>query len=73
MELMLKKQNEYLEKKISEKVDNVRNEMNVAIKAETERQEKMETEQVDMKKQMNSLVTQVEDMRKTMQGAVANN
>ena len=73
MEAMLEKQNKDLEKKISEKMDDVKNEMNVAIKAVTERQDKMETEQVDMKKQMNSLVTQVEDMRKTMQGAVANN
>ena len=50
MEQMLEKQNKDLEKKISEKMDDVKNEMNVAIKTVTERQDKMETEQIDMKK-----------------------
>ena len=50
MEQMLEKQNKDLEKKISEKMDDIKNEMNVATKTVTERQDKMETEQIDMKK-----------------------
>ena len=71
MELMLEKQNKDLEKKISDKMDDVKNEMNVAMKVVTERQDKMETEQGDMKKQMSNLVTQVEEIKNSMEEVVA--
>ena len=73
MELMLEKQNKDLEKKISEKMDDVKNEMNVALKVVTERRDNMETEQVDLKEQMTSLVTEVKDLRNTIEGVVAKN
>ena len=55
MEIMLEKQNKEIEEKLVNKLDDVRREMGGAIKVVSERQDRLENDQIEMKKDVGLL------------------
>ena len=70
MEMMIEKQNKDIEEKLGDKLEDVKKEMSGAIKIVADRQDKMETEQMDMKDQMGLLRAQMEDIKKIAEVSV---
>ena len=68
--MMIEKQNKDIEEKLGDKLEDVKKEMSGAIKIVADRQDKMETEQMDMKDQMGLLRAQMEDIKKIAEVAV---
>ena len=64
MEMMIEKQNKDIEEKLGDKLEDVKKEMSGAIKVVTDRQDKMETDQLEMKDQLGLLRAQMEDIKK---------
>ena len=70
MEMMIEKQNKDIEEKLVDKLEDVKKEMSGALKVVTDRQDKMETDQLDMKDQLGALRTQMEDIKKIAEESV---
>jgi hypothetical protein len=67
MGIMIEKHNKDIEDKLGNKLEDVKKELSGAIQVVHERQDKMETEQVDLKEQIVSLREQMVDIKKIAQ------
>ena len=70
MEMMLEKQNREIEGKLRERLEGVKKEVRETMKSVTDRQDKLESEQTEMKENIGELMNQMKDIKTVVESSV---
>ena len=72
MGLMLDKQNRDIEEKLGERLEGLKKEVSATMKTVTDRQDKLETDQIGMKENICELRTQMNEVKSIVESSVQN-